>query len=158
MIKVNVKTLHAVREFFPNSLLGLSQSTLQNLQSELDPVPDELKDIEYWQEVDKSPALTETQVYDGTETLTPDLATKTVVVVRGVRDKTAEELAEEKRIANAQQVQELKRKLAESDFRVLPDYQARSGKSDAEMQAFYAQRKDLYDELQALEAKYVVAK
>ncbi len=77
------------------------------------------------------------------------------VFVMKVEKLTAEELAGMKASKDHQRIAEIKRKLAESDFRVLPDYQARSGKSDTEIKAIYAQRKDLYDEMQALEARYV---
>lgn len=45
-------------------------------------------------EVDETPALGENQVYDGTEVLTPDLERGVVVVVRGIRDMTPEEIQE----------------------------------------------------------------
>ena len=43
---------------------------------------------------------------------------------------------------------ELKTLLASTDFRILPDYQLRSGKTDDEMQEIYVQRQAWYDELQ----------
>jgi hypothetical protein len=49
-----------------------------------------------------------------------------------------------------QRIGELKALLAATDFKVLPDYQVRSGKTDAEMQEVYAGRKAWYDELQGL--------
>ena len=49
-----------------------------------------------------------------------------------------------------QRIGELKALLAATDFKVLPDYQVRSGKTDAEMQEVYAERKAWYDELQGL--------
>jgi len=47
-----------------------------------------------------------------------------------------------------QRIGELKELLANTDFKVLPDYQLRSGKTDAEMQEIYTQRQAWYDELQ----------
>lgn len=45
-------------------------------------------------EIDETPVLGADQVYDGTEVLTPDLQRKVVVVVRGIRDMTPEEIRE----------------------------------------------------------------
>lgn len=50
----------------------------------------------------------------------------------------------------AARVAELKRLLSDSDFRVLPDYQSRSGKTDAEISTYISERKAWYDELQGL--------
>lgn len=105
MIKVNTKTLTAVREVIPLSLVGLSTETLRNLQTELNPVPAEYADIEYWDEADITPAFdSATHTLDGTETLTADVVTKTVKVVRGVRAKTAEELAAERKAMVPQEI------------------------------------------------------
>ena len=49
-----------------------------------------------------------------------------------------------------QRIGELKALLAGTDFKVLPDYQLRSGKTDDEMQEIYTQRQAWYDELQEL--------
>jgi len=92
-MKVNTKTLIATRESPPMALIGLSAETLRNLQTELNPVPTEFKDIEFWDEVDTTPTYnSDTHTYDGTEVLTADATTKTVNVVRGVRLKTDAEL------------------------------------------------------------------
>jgi hypothetical protein len=45
---------------------------------------------------------------------------------------------------------ELKLLLSSTDFKVLPDYQARSGKTDVEMAQILADRKAWYDELKEL--------
>jgi hypothetical protein len=45
---------------------------------------------------------------------------------------------------------ELKSLLASTDFKVLPDYQQRSGKTDAEMAQILADRKAWYNELKEL--------
>jgi len=94
MIKVNIKLLIATRSSIPTALIGLTAETLRNLQTELNPVPSEFKDIEFWDEVDVTPAFdASTHVLDGTETLTAVKASKTVEVLKGIRAKTAEELA-----------------------------------------------------------------
>lgn len=98
MIHVNTQTLTATRTSIPQSLQGLSVDTLRNLQTELNPVPTELQDIEFWDEVDATqPYDVATHVFDGTETLTCNAETKTVSVVRGIRAKTQEELDAERK-------------------------------------------------------------
>jgi hypothetical protein len=47
-------------------------------------------------------------------------------------------------------INELKSLLAGTDFKVLPDYQSRSGKTDAEISQVVANRKAWYDELKGL--------
>jgi hypothetical protein len=47
-------------------------------------------------------------------------------------------------------INELKSLLASTDFKVLPDYQQRSGKTDAEIGQVVADRKAWYDELKEL--------
>ena len=92
MIKVNIKTNEATREGIPSSLIGLSNTTLQNLQTELKPVPTELQDIEFWPEVDVSPNFdTSTKKYEG-ETFELDMENKVVKVSRIVVSKTEEEI------------------------------------------------------------------
>lgn len=104
MIKVDLKTLTAIRSSVPQSLQGLSVDTLRNLQIALNPVPTELQDIEFWDEVDVTqPYDVATHTLDGTETLTCNSESKTVSVVRGIRAKTQEELdAERKALVPAQ--------------------------------------------------------
>ena len=80
MIKVNTKTYAALREPLPRKLKGLTEQTLQNLQTELNPVPEDLIDIEYWPEnhinVDYDPAISKITG----ETLEADSDTKQVNV------------------------------------------------------------------------------
>jgi hypothetical protein len=52
---------------------------------------------------------------------------------------------------NAERITELKQLLADTDFRMLPDYKVRSGMTDNEYDAIVAQRKSWYDELKSLE-------
>lgn len=93
MIKVNIKTFECSREDIPSALQGLSNETLTNLQTELNPVPDEFKDIEYWPEIDVTPFVDiTTQVCLDTETLEINKVAKIVKVLKGFRDKTTEEL------------------------------------------------------------------
>lgn len=92
LIKVNLKSLTATREELPSYLAGLSSDTLQNLQTELNPVPDDLIDVVYWHEVDHSPVLNEYERY-GDETLTVDKENKRVVVARAVIRWSDEEIA-----------------------------------------------------------------
>ena len=78
MIKVIISTLTASREPLPANLRGLSSYTLQNLQTELNPVPAEFDDIEYWPEITVTPTFDPlTQKLEG-ETLTVNANDKTV--------------------------------------------------------------------------------
>ena len=107
-MKVNTKTLIATRESLPMALIGLSAETLRNLQTELNPVPEEFKDIEFWDEVDATPTFDHTtHMLDGTEVLTVNATNKTVSVVRGVRAKTVAELAAERKALVPVQVTKL---------------------------------------------------
>jgi hypothetical protein len=152
MLQVNTKDYSVTRLDLPQELRGLSQHTLSNLQTELKPVPAHLVNIEFWQEVDASIMPNETQVFDGNESYEIDKTAKTVKVTKALRDKTQDELNADKKAKNAIRVSELKQLLADSDFRMLPDYQERSGKTNEEMEVFKAQRKEWYDELQKLSA------
>jgi len=94
MIKVNVQTLAAERDQdLLNQLNGLQDSTLRNLQSSLNPVPEYYANIEFW------PEEVEEQVYNaatqklGEEILTPDPVRKVVIVTREVVEKSPEEFA-----------------------------------------------------------------
>jgi len=84
-IKVTLSTLTAVREELPDYLTK-DEFTLQNLQSIANPVPDYLFDIEYWPEVDDTPAFDARTHVKGAETLTPDDGPKTVSVVCALDD------------------------------------------------------------------------
>jgi hypothetical protein len=59
------------------------------------------------------------------------------------KDKVAQQLTQTR-------INELKLLLASTDFKVLPDYQARCGKTDEEMAQVFAERKAWYDELKEL--------
>jgi hypothetical protein len=59
------------------------------------------------------------------------------------KDKVAQQLTQTR-------INELKSLLSSTDFKVLPDYQARSGKTDEEMAQVFAERKAWYDELKEL--------
>lgn len=64
-------------------------------------------------------------------------------VISKPRELSADEI-------DAARINELRRNLANTDFKTLPDYQSRSGKSDDEIAQIYAQRADWYQELQTL--------
>ena len=94
MIKVNVSTQAVSREAIPANLKGLDIYTLNNLQTELNPVPDDLINIEYWNE---NPVATtfdaETQKL-GDEILTIDVTGHVVDVSHEVVSLTAQEISD----------------------------------------------------------------
>lgn len=92
MIEVNIATMTAQRTSIAAELVGLDADTLRNLQTVLDPVPDHLTGIEYWPEVDETPAFDPDTYARGEETLTPDIETKTVKTVGAVVARADEEV------------------------------------------------------------------
>ena len=120
MIKVNTATLTATREAIPRELKGLTNETLRNLQSELNPVPPSLVDIEYWPEVRVVQNLLSTEKFTD-EILTVQVGTKDVAVSYVIEDKTAEELAAEEAVMAAKVRSERDSKLAPSDWMGLSD-------------------------------------
>lgn len=88
MIKVQNNT--ATREPLPSFLAGLSTESLADL-SWTDPQLG-VQDCAWLPEVDQTPALGPDQTHDGTEVLTVDEDLQVVVVVRGIRDMTPEEI------------------------------------------------------------------
>lgn len=92
MIRVDLSTLAAAREPVPANLHGLDADTLRNLQSILDPVPADLAGLEWWPEVDETPAFDPLTHKPGAETLTPDMEAKVIRVVREIVPLTEEEL------------------------------------------------------------------
>lgn len=88
MIKVQNNT--ATRDPLPSFLVGLSVQTLRDL-AWTDPQLG-VQDCAWLPEVDQTPALGPDQTHDGTEVLTVDAQLQVVVVVRGVRDLTPEEI------------------------------------------------------------------
>ena len=100
MIRINTSTLEASREAIPANLKGLSSHTLNNLQTELNPVPTDLINIEYWNENHINQALTATQKF-GLEVLTANTAARSVDVSYSILDKTAEDLASDAAQAQA---------------------------------------------------------
>lgn len=87
---IKVQNNIASRTPLPAFLRGLSAESLRDL-SGTDPRLG-VQDCIWLPEVDETPALGENQVYDGAETLSPDLERNVVVVVRGIRDLTLEEI------------------------------------------------------------------
>jgi hypothetical protein len=101
MIKVNTQTSIASREAIPANLLGLTSHTLSNLQTELNPVPADLVNIEYWGETSVEQSITSTQKF-GSEVLTVNTSTRLVDVSHSIVDKTAEDLANDATQAQAE--------------------------------------------------------
>ena len=97
MIKVTLSTMTAERAPLPTQLAGLDAYTLQNLQTELQPVPEFLEGIEYWPGIDDTPPIDkDTHKLDGTEVLSADADSKTVSIVLGTTPLTASEINEGK--------------------------------------------------------------
>jgi hypothetical protein len=101
MIKVNTQTNTASREAIPANLLGLTNHTLSNLQTELNPVPADLVNIEYWGETLVDQSVTATQKF-GSEVLTVNTSTRSVEVSHSILDKTVEDLADDAAQAQAE--------------------------------------------------------
>lgn len=96
MIKTNLTTLETKREPIPPFLNGIYGDALTDL-SWTDPQLG-VNGFGWWGEVDETPPFdSATHTLDGTETLTADAETRVVKVVRGVRAKTVEELAAERK-------------------------------------------------------------
>lgn len=87
---IKVKNGVATREPLPSFLRGLKPESLVDL-SWTDPQLG-VQGCAWWPERDDTPALGPDQVYDGTEVLTVDAERQDVVVVRGIRDMTPEEI------------------------------------------------------------------
>jgi hypothetical protein len=65
--------------------------------------------------------------------------------------KTPEQIeAEQAEQARVARIAELKKLLADSDYKVLPDYKDRAGMSDVDYDSIVTQRKDWYDELKTI--------
>ena len=92
MIKVNTQTLAAERISLPKRLRGLTPHTLQHLQAELDPVPAQLVNIEFWPEVEDFSAFDPATEKLGNEVLTANAGNKTVTVTMTPVPLSQEEL------------------------------------------------------------------
>lgn len=88
MSKVKISTMKATSEPIPKDLIGLDSYTLQNLQEELDPVPDQHLDTEYWPDVDVTPAHDSRYQTLGAATLTVNQGNKTVSVAKAIVDNS----------------------------------------------------------------------
>lgn len=95
LIEVNTQTLETTRGPIPKNIIGLKPESLQNLQTELDPVPEDLLNREWWPEVVEPQTLASSEKF-GAEVLTPDTQTKTVKVSRIVEQKTTEDIENER--------------------------------------------------------------
>lgn len=78
MIRVNINTLVADREAPPANVIGLGVGTLRNLQSLLDPVPDNVLGFEWWDMVDNTADFDSRTHVKGLENLTADAGTRKV--------------------------------------------------------------------------------
>ena len=90
MKKVNLTTKEVTNEALPKFLKGLKQESLNDLSW-----TDEALGVQpygWWIDRDVSTIDNKTQVFDGTESYTLDEPNFRVIVTRGVRDKTQEEL------------------------------------------------------------------
>jgi len=94
MITVNTKTLETKRIALPKSVSGLSGKTLRHLQQELKPVPEHLKDLEFWPEENNDTHIDPATHKYGNEILVADQNTKTVLVSHEIIPLTPEELAD----------------------------------------------------------------
>ena len=110
MIKTNIQTQELTREAIPANIRGLSTYTLNNLQTELNPVPLNLTDIEYWNESPQSTAYdSETQKL-GAEILTIDVTNRVVIVTHTVVELTAQEITDNLNAAKASKIVTLESK------------------------------------------------
>ncbi len=107
MIKVNIRTNIATREPIPANLVGLDEFTLQNLQTELNPVPDDLIDIEYWLENNLITPFDADAQKLGAEILTPDIPNKIVNITHSIVALTPQELADNLSNAKANKQEDL---------------------------------------------------
>ncbi len=92
MIKINIRTQELSRESIPANLKGLSAHTLNNLQTALNPVPQNLTDIEYWRESPQATVFDEYTQRLGAEILTVDASKRVVNVTNEVVALTAQEI------------------------------------------------------------------
>lgn len=94
MIKINISTMLVVREPIPANLIGLTDYTLRNLQTELNPVPDALVDVEYWPEIGGATLYDSETQRLGSEILTANVPDKSVIITHEVVALTAQEIAD----------------------------------------------------------------
>ena len=110
MITVNVNTQELSREAIPAYLKGLDVHTLNNLQAELNPVPLNLTDIEYWNEVGQATVYdSETQKL-GNEILTIDVINRVVNITHEVVELIAQEIQDNLNTAKASKITSLESK------------------------------------------------
>jgi hypothetical protein len=94
MLKVNLTTLVATREAPPKNIRGLAAVSLQNLQTAIDPVPENVLGVEWWPEVYTPQVFDEAVKYVSGEVFMADIAKKTIIVTDVLSDYTVAELAE----------------------------------------------------------------
>jgi len=93
MSKVTISTMTATQDPIPKDLRGLAVETLQNLQTDLNPVPDQHLDTEYWPDNEILPTFDSDIEKQGSIILTPDEPTKVVNITYNVDALDAGELA-----------------------------------------------------------------
>lgn len=86
--------MQATSEPIPKDLIGLAVETLQNLQADLNPVPDQHLDTEYWPDNDIEPTFNADTHKKGSPILTPDPVTKITDITYNVDALDAGELAD----------------------------------------------------------------
>ena len=107
MIKVNLSTLAVSREAIPSNIQGLDTLTLNNLQTELNPAPDDLVGIEYWNESPVATAFNAETQKLGDEILTIDVPGRVVDVSHEVVALTQQEMADNLSAAKSEKINEL---------------------------------------------------
>lgn len=94
MSKVKLSTMTATSDPIPEDLVGLAVETLQNLQTDLNPVPDQHLDTEYWPDNDIEPTFNADTHKQGSAILTPDAPIKIVHITYNVDALDSGELAD----------------------------------------------------------------
>jgi len=94
MIQINIVTQEISRQPIPLVVRGLAVVTLQNLQTEgPQPVPEEVKDLEFWPEVNAEQTLGWNKKF-GDEILSAEPVSKTVLISRQIVNMSAAEKKE----------------------------------------------------------------
>lgn len=94
MSKVTISTMTATQDPIPQDLIGLTVETLQNLQTDLNPVPDQHLDTAYFPDNDIEPTFNADTHKKGSAILTPDPVTKITDITYNVDALDAGELAD----------------------------------------------------------------
>ncbi len=92
MGKVTLSTMTATQEPIPKNLRGLAVETLQNLQTALNPVPDQHVGFEYWPDNEIEPTFNSDTHKKGSAILALDVPAKMVNITYNVEALDAGEL------------------------------------------------------------------